>query len=82
MLKIIKTEEIEENGNKLLIETYSNGTVVKSAVSDPPTEGEEPQEPEPTQLDRIEAMVAKDNETIAQEAVDAYTMELIEEGVL
>lgn len=37
---------------------------------------------EPTQLDRIEAMVAKDRETIAQEAVDAYTMELIEEGVL
>lgn len=43
---------------------------------------EEAFEEEPTQLDRIEAMVAKDNETIAQEAVDAYTMELIEEGVL
>lgn len=54
---------------------YINGEWVEYE-SDP-----EP-DPEPTQLDRIESMIAKDNETIAQEAVDAYTLELIEEGVL
>lgn len=42
----------------------------------------EPTEPEPTQLDRIEAAVAKSNEEIANAAIDAYTMELIEGGVL
>ena len=37
---------------------------------------------EPTQLDRIESMVAKSQEQIAQEARDAYTLELIEGGVI
>lgn len=37
---------------------------------------------EPTQLDRIESMVAKSQEEIAQEARDAYTLELIEGGVI
>lgn len=37
---------------------------------------------EPTQLDRIESMVAKSQEEIAQEARDAYTDLLMEEGVL
>lgn len=36
----------------------------------------------PTQLDRIESMVAKSQEEIAQEARDAYTLELIEGGVI
>lgn len=39
-------------------------------------------EPEQTQLDRIEAAVAKSNDDIAAEAVDEYTLELIERGVL
>ena len=38
--------------------------------------------PEPTQLDRIESMIAKSQEEIAQEARDAYTLELIEGGVI
>lgn len=41
-----------------------------------------PVEPEPTQLDRIESLVAKSQEEIAQEARDAYTLELIEGGVI
>jgi len=41
-----------------------------------------PSDPQPTQLDRIEAAVAKSNEEIAQEARDAYTLELIEGGVI
>lgn len=45
-------------------------------------EPSEPIEPEPTQLDRIESMIAKSQEEIAQEARDAYTLELIEGGVI
>ena len=37
---------------------------------------------EPTQMDRIESMIAKSQEEIAQEARDAYTLELIEGGVI
>ena len=42
----------------------------------------EPPKPEPTQLDRIESLVSKSQEQIAQEARDAYTLELIEGGVI
>ena len=42
----------------------------------------EPIVSQPTQLDRIESMVAKSQEEIAQEARDAYTLELIEGGVI
>lgn len=40
------------------------------------------EEEKATQLDRIESMVAKSQEEIAQEARDAYTLELIEGGVI
>lgn len=80
-LVIIETKEVIEDGVTYIITTYSNGTVVKTAK---PSEVEpvEPEAPEPTQLDRIEAMVAKSQEEIAQEARDAYTLELIEGGVI
>lgn len=42
----------------------------------------EPIASQPTQLDRIESLVSKSNEEIAQEARDAYTLELIEGGVI
>lgn len=35
-----------------------------------------------SQLDRIEAMVSKTNEEIANAAIDEYTAMLMEEGVL
>ena len=38
--------------------------------------------PEPTQLDRIEAAVTARNEEIAQAAIDNYTLELMEGGIL
>ncbi len=38
--------------------------------------------PQPTQLDRIEEALSIKNEDIANNAVDAYTLELIEKGVL
>jgi len=39
-------------------------------------------EPEPTQLDRIEVAVNLSNEEIANAAVDAYTLELLEGGLI
>ena len=53
-----------------------NGTFWESYT--PP----EPPEPEPTQLDIIEAEVKKKNADIANAAIDTYTMELVKEGVL
>ncbi len=39
-------------------------------------------EPEPTQLDRIEAAVNKTQGELVNEAIDTYTMALMEEGIL
>jgi hypothetical protein len=38
--------------------------------------------PEPTQLDRIESMILKSQEQITKEARDAYTLELINSGII
>ena len=67
----------DENGIEMKTDIYDNGMTI-TQVANPP----EPVEPEPTQLDRIESMVAKSQEEIAQEARDAYTLELIEGGVI
>lgn len=37
---------------------------------------------EPTQLDRIEAAISKTQGEIVNEAIDTYTMALMEEGIL
>ena len=42
----------------------------------------EPPEPQPSQLDRIEEKLSKTQKEIAESAVDAYTLELLESGVL
>lgn len=43
---------------------------------------EEIPKPAPTQLDRIEESILKSQEEIALEAIDTFTLELMEEGVL
>lgn len=63
-------------------------TVTLGMVYDPETGSFSeyiPPEPEPiipTQLDRIEAAVTASNKAIAQSAIDAYTLELMEGGIL
>lgn len=47
-----------------------------------PPEPELQPAPEPTQLDRIEAAVNAKNDEIAQNAIDNYTLELMEGGIL
>ncbi|MCI5679661.1 MAG: hypothetical protein MR278_06780 [Bacteroidales bacterium] len=47
-----------------------------------PPEPEPQPEPIPTQLDRIEAAVNAKNEEIVQAAIDNYTLELMEGGLL
>lgn len=39
-------------------------------------------EPEPSQLDRIESLLLEEKVEIQQEAIDNYTLELIESGAL
>lgn len=43
---------------------------------------EEPEEPVPTQLDRIEELLNQNYAEAQQDAVDAYTLELLEGGVI
>lgn len=82
---LIDKKEIEENGELFIVETYKSDKTGKESVVKYPKPSEvepEPVIPEPSQLDRIESMVAKSQEQIAQEARDAYTLELIEGGVI
>lgn len=41
-----------------------------------------PEEPQETQLDRIEKLLGQQYSDIQKEAVDAYTLELIKEGAI
>lgn len=59
---------IDENGTEIVTTTVESPNVEPTV--------------EPTQLDRIEAAVTKSQEEIANNAIDTYTMELIEGGVL
>lgn len=84
-MKLIKKEEITENGVIYIVETYQSDETGKESVvkyQKPSDITVEPVTQEPSQLDRIESMVAKSQEEIAQEARDAYTLELIEGGVI
>ena len=60
----------------LLGKRYNNG--VWENVEQPESEAE----PEITQLDRIEAILNEDKNEIIETAIDEYTLELIEQGVL
>lgn len=53
MSKLINTEEVEIDGVVYIVESYDSGAVVKYPKAS--AEPIEPVEPEPTQLDRIEA---------------------------
>ena len=75
---IVETEYFtDENGVEMKKDIYANGMTITGLANEPITT-----EPELSQLDRIESMVAKSQEEIAQEARDAYTLELIEGGVI
>ena len=80
-----KVEIIEKNGinyeKATIIEVKEDGTEVVRGVVETPVQAE-PVTPEPTQFDRIESAVLKSQEQIAQEARDAYTLELINSGII
>lgn len=67
---IMLNEEDEPLGKK-----YNNGAWEELPPQPAP-------EPEPSQLDRIEEAVTAKNQDIAQAAIDNYTLELIEGGIL
>ena len=73
---LIETKEIEENGFIYIVETYrSDKTGRESTVKYPkPSEvPAEPVEPEPSQLDRIEAKIQ------VNEDLQAFYDEIVEE---
>lgn len=71
-------EYIEE----ITYRVFDDGTKEVACTFQKTKETPEPAEPEPSQLDRIEAIVSQTKEEIAQEARDEYTLELIENGVI
>lgn len=73
---LIETKEIEENGSVYIVEVYrSDKTGRESTVKYPkPSEvPAEPVEPEPSQLDRIEAKIQ------VNEDLQAFYDEIVEE---
>jgi len=76
-MNLLKTETIGD----MIRNTYDNGTIeeyIATAKINEPTE----EETKPTQLDRIEEKVSRNYAEAQQEAIDGYTLNLIEEGVL
>ena len=65
---------IDEYDTSLLGMKYNNGTWEEVPVEEVAAE--------PSQLDRIEAALNVSKEETEQQAIDAYTLELIESGVL
>lgn len=83
-MNLLESKYFTKNGMEYLKQTFDNGTVVIEAINSNEDLMKECKdlEPIPTQLDRIESLVAKSQEEIAQEARDNYTLELIEGGVI
>lgn len=76
-MNILKTETIGE----MIRNTYDNGTIEEYISTAKINEPEE-EEKEPTQPDRIEEKISKNYAEAQQEAIDDYTLNLIEEGAL
>ena len=76
-MKIIRTEEIEG----YTINTYDNGVIEKYITGSKTDTKPEPIEPQPTNAD-ILAALQRSQEGLQQEAIDSYTMELMEQGIL
>lgn len=79
-------EYVMEDGIEYKIETIyeekENGEKVIRGRVKTPNDNSEPVAPEPSQLDRIESAINKTQAEIAQEARDAYTLELINSGII
>lgn len=71
-------EYIKETTYKIL-EDDSKEVVCSAKYPKPP---DEPIQPEPTQLDRIEEAVQQNYAEAQQEGADAITLEMIERGVI
>ena len=75
MVKLVKTEEIIENGETYIVNTYDNGTVEKYAKPDENIPEPEPQ-PEPVTLkslqDKIDQL-EQQNMALMMGMVDVYS---------
>lgn len=77
---LLETKEIVENGITYLVHTWSNGTVVRELK--PKEKSGSKKNVEPTQLDRIESAVSNTLDEIRAEAVDEYTLSLMENNII
>ena len=76
-MKIIRTEDIDG----YTINTYDNGVIEKYITGSKTDNEPEPIAPQPTNAD-ILAALQRSQEELKQEAIDSYTMELMEQGIL
>lgn len=76
-MKIIRTKEIDG----YTINTYDNGVIEKYITGSKTDNEPEPTTPQPTNAD-ILAALQRSQEELKQEAIDSYTMELMEQGIL
>lgn len=76
-MKIIRTEEIDG----YTINTYDNGVIEKYITGSKTDTEPEPTTPQPTNADILDAL-QRSQEELKQEAIDNYTMELMEQGIL
>ena len=76
-MKIIRTKEIDG----YTINTYDNGVIEKYITGSKTDNEPEPTTPQPTNAD-ILAALQRSQEELQQEAIDSYTMELMEQGIL
>ena len=77
--------KLQTNDKIISLKSYDLSILGKrynSGVWDNVEQLESEAEPEITQLDRIEAILNEDKNEIIETAIDEYTLELIEQGVL
>lgn len=70
-MQLISNEEITENGNTYIVETYDNGTINKY-IKPQETTGELPSQPEPiTNEDIMDALQAMQGDQVPAATLDA-----------
>lgn len=72
-MQIIKTEEIIENGNTYVVNTYDNGTIEQFAKQDPNIIPPEPEPPQPkpvTNEDIMAQLTAMQGEQVGAVVLD------------
>lgn len=76
--KVALIDGYDENTHEILIKYIDDITNSEEPIVEYVTKDSEPL----TQLDRIEMAISKSNDELRQEGIDAFTLELINNGIL